>query len=601
MTVTVALLLRVTAVAIAVAGMVDPSFTFERPLPGSLTIAVLHDEDTSESVRPSTARDIALGAAERLRHALAPGIAATIRIASPSQQSAACLAASPCVIVAGASGQQRLMGAGATLAGVVHVDTPPFSAPIIERIEAPPQHHPSAAGLMRVHVANAGSGTLQVHVLDGDAIVGETASSGQNARTSIDVQWWPLSSGPRRLTVRVARSAASATTSPERERPVVEAVVGVNVRPATSEVIVYDSRPSWASTFVRRALERDPRLSVRARSNVAPALSVSSGPSVRLDASTLTRASVAIVGAPEGLSPTDVDVLERFVRVRAGTLVLLPDRSLSGPVTRLAPRDLRERLEREAVSVGPLRASELLVPGATPTLSRVLASMDDGTPIVVAVPAGEGRVIVSGALDAWRYRGENEAAFDAFWRSLVAEAASLGGRPLEVVAEPRVPAPGESVHVEVTRRSLRAPVENVRIGVTVTCEGQPQRVIRVWPSSRDRFEGAFTAAAPGPCELQAEASGDEREEATAAIVVAAAPPRSMRPDSFSSVQRLVGAYGALEIRAGDEAALAASLLGRIARPIGPVAVHPMRSPWWIVPFVICLGAEWWHRRRKGLR
>ena len=28
--------------------------------------------------------------------------------------------------------------------------------------------------------------------------------------------------------------------------------------------------------------------------------------------------------------------------------------------------------------------------------------------------------------------------------------------------------------------------------------------------------------------------------------------------------------------------------------------HPMRSPWWIVPFALLLGAEWWWRRRNGL-
>jgi hypothetical protein len=29
--------------------------------------------------------------------------------------------------------------------------------------------------------------------------------------------------------------------------------------------------------------------------------------------------------------------------------------------------------------------------------------------------------------------------------------------------------------------------------------------------------------------------------------------------------------------------------------------HPMRSVWWIVPFGACLSAEWWLRRRRGLR
>ena len=29
--------------------------------------------------------------------------------------------------------------------------------------------------------------------------------------------------------------------------------------------------------------------------------------------------------------------------------------------------------------------------------------------------------------------------------------------------------------------------------------------------------------------------------------------------------------------------------------------HPMRSTWWLLPFVVCLSSEWWLRRRRGLR
>jgi class 3 adenylate cyclase len=29
--------------------------------------------------------------------------------------------------------------------------------------------------------------------------------------------------------------------------------------------------------------------------------------------------------------------------------------------------------------------------------------------------------------------------------------------------------------------------------------------------------------------------------------------------------------------------------------------HPLQSPWWILPFALCLSGEWWLRRRDGLR
>ncbi len=33
----------------------------------------------------------------------------------------------------------------------------------------------------------------------------------------------------------------------------------------------------------------------------------------------------------------------------------------------------------------------------------------------------------------------------------------------------------------------------------------------------------------------------------------------------------------------------------------PEMRHPMRSSWWMFPFVACLAGEWWLRRRGGLR
>jgi hypothetical protein len=43
----------------------------------------------------------------------------------------------------------------------------------------------------------------------------------------------------------------------------------------------------------------------------------------------------------------------------------------------------------------------------------------------------------------------------------------------------------------------------------------------------------------------------------------------------------------------------------VAAAVDPPAerrvIHPMRSPWWIVPFGLALGGEWWLRRRRGGR
>ena len=59
---------------------------------------------------------------------------------------------------------------------------------------------------------------------------------------------------------------------------------------------------------------------------------------------------------------------------------------------------------------------------------------------------------------------------------------------------------------------------------------------------------------------------------------------------------------------GDEQPLPANpdrdaRLARLADALEAARVEgrPMRSAWWILPFAACLSAEWWLRRRRGLR
>ncbi len=44
-----------------------------------------------------------------------------------------------------------------------------------------------------------------------------------------------------------------------------------------------------------------------------------------------------------------------------------------------------------------------------------------------------------------------------------------------------------------------------------------------------------------------------------------------------------------------------TLLASAVRPAPERIVwHPMRSPWWMLPFALALAGEWWFRRRRGL-
>lgn len=576
------ILLRAAAVAIAVAGLVDPAFSVATRQPSRLVVAVLGD-----------ATPEALQAAMRVGDGMGPTAEATIRVVPATSDAAACPSGQPCVLVQSGEAPQHLMAHASTLAGAVLAEPEPSRIRVVT-VDGSPEQHPAATGRLRVHLAGPALRTgVHVDVRDGDALVGDAdVPAGDRESAAVEVSWWPMESGPRQLMVR-ARSADGNAD---------EVAVGVNVVAATYDVVTYDMRPSWASAFLRRAIETDPRFHVRSQSRLGPDLAVGTAVSIRLDAATLTGASVVIIGGPEALTAADAALLERFVRVRGGSLILVPDRALSGPVARLAPAGLRERLERAPLAVGPLRATELLI-AKMADVSHALASTGDGQAAIVATPLGEGRIIFSGAMDAWRYRGADDAAFDGFWRALVADAAAAGGRPLDVVLTPAAVAPGEPLQIEVRMRSLEEQKPETRVSLEARCGDQPAAAVRVWPSGRSTLAGVFTSASAGACEVRASIASPQTAQAEGAFLVAERLPRTP-PDDTHRLQALAAAFDAPVVRAGGEGTLVTSLQGRLHDTTGatvPADFHPMRSPWWMVPFVACLGVEWWLRRRQGLR
>ena len=64
---------------------------------------------------------------------------------------------------------------------------------------------------------------------------------------------------------------------------------------------------------------------------------------------------------------------------------------------------------------------------------------------------------------------------------------------------------------------------------------------------------------------------------------------------------LASSHGGIDITPED----IGRLVQFIQRTVSPVMTtmprRPMHSAWWIVPFAACLSAEWWLRRRQGLR
>jgi hypothetical protein len=301
----------------------------------------------------------------------------------------------------------------------------------------------------------------------------------------------------------------------------------------------------------------------------------------------------AVVAAPDALTSADVALLEAFVSRRGGSLVVIPDRRPTGPILRLLPRIREERPEADPQVIGSLRATELLVfdEGADTTTLAAAGSRA----IVVARAIGRGQVIVSGALDAWRHRGDTRG-FQSYWTTLLWEASVAAGPPLRVSVNRALIAPGEDVDVEVDIQTLGALPAELVAAATFECGGD-RGILRLWPGARrGTFAGVFRPNHLGPCRLVASAGG----LSSSVSVAVATEIQPMRADN-GRLEAAIGAHGGVVVTAGQEDELASRVRQQLPPRREWIATRPMRSPLWIIPFVACLGAEWWSRRQVGLR
>lgn len=449
--------------------------------------------------------------------------------------------------------------------------------------------HRSSAGAARVVLSGrdvAGQRT-EVRISDGGAVVGSATHQWTTAPTAtIEIPWWPLDLGTRALRIEAIPLDGESTAVDN----VIDA--GATIAGTRLPILVFDARPSWTSTFVRRALEDDARFAVGYRSRIAPAVSAGTA-NGRLDATALDSAAAVIVGGPDALTAEDAGLLERYVRLRGGTLVLLPERPASGASAQLFPANGAEHLTANAENIGALHATEILRWSDVPVTATVIAR-SESLPAILSLPTGNGRIIVSGAMDAWRYRQLDSGAFDRFWASLVAEGAALG-EGLQLTFEQGIASRGSRARFSVRDRrlELRAIVE---ASAVVNCEGETH-TIRLWPGGTvGEFAGEVPAAQQGSCTI--EATVDDRH-AAGSIAIVDRPARGTEW-TLAKLERQAHASGGVVATAGDEQKVAGALAGT-ATVSRVVSVHPMRQPWWILPFAACLSGEWWLRRRDGLR
>jgi hypothetical protein len=388
--------------------------------------------------------------------------------------------------------------------------------------------------------------------------------------------------------------------------------LGLLATARTLRVAVYEPRPSWAAAFVRRAIESDPVFVTASLVRPSRGRSVTVGPGLpALSDETLAKYQAVLVGAPEELTASEAAALATYAKVRGGAVVFLPDRPPSGPYARLVSETgFDEALLDKPVTLidsGPIaiRASEFALPRRLGPGGVALASLRQQITraAIVSVPVGRGRLVFSGALDAWRFRADgdlNQTSMQ-FWTGMIANLAAASSHRVSVSVRPALAAPGARLKIHAALDPAAFPSstggEAPAVGASLVGRDGTRHFVRLWPAAETGiFEGETVAPAAGTYDARVSVAGSMAD--TPALVVDGVRQPPLYDDE--SLRLIAAADGGVVVDAADTAPLARHLRG-LARRTEPRVVHPMRSGWWSLPFVGALCAEWAARRRRGAR
>lgn len=200
--------------------------------------------------------------------------------------------------------------------GGVHAEaiTVPPTAPLDTRI-------PVTVLLSRAQATGTNTETDTVRAIvelreDGLPLARTVVALTPAQRLQVPLHFTPSRAGAHRLTVSLIEQGDSLTWTRD-----------IVTGPSRWQVLFHDQRPSWLSTFVRRAIASDERFRVSSRivtsTNVSRTTPGAARSLAALDGGPLP--DVLVIGAPELLSRSDMAALEHLVAERGLSVVLLPD------------------------------------------------------------------------------------------------------------------------------------------------------------------------------------------------------------------------------------------------------------------------------------
>ena len=578
--------LRLVAVAIALAALVDPGVSMRRRQPLPIDVRIGASPSDPDGTRAARVREAVI---HRLGSAIVPD------------------ARRPRAVIAIGGGLRPGEVADGVPISVISVEPAGRNVRIVEAKTTALVTAGRPAVVAVTLQGDAAGGERSVVVLEQDGLEIARAAhawSADDERGAVQLTYAPAEPGLSVLRVR-ALPVRGETTEADNV-----ADVAVRVVARAWRVLTWAPRPSWTVAFVRRALEADSAFDVSALTRSSRGLETRSGTApARLTADALAPFDIVIAGAPEELDRREVEALDTFVRDRGGAVVFLPDRPPSGayrsllPPTRFDEMLLAEATSLTAADGAGFRASEFALPSGTPVRGAAVATVPQGgqaRPAVVSWTRGAGLVVYSGALDAWRFRGDAGGGFTSFWTAIVAELAVQSPPPLSASVDPPYAAPGDRLTVRARYRAteLERAGETTRVPAVradiVSADGRAT-ALRLWPGAAGEYEGSIEAPAAGRYDVRV--SSEAGAVADVPLVVAAgARTRRLVP----APAWLAQPSGGLAVHVSDTHDVEAAIRA-LPRPAELVQVYPMRSGWWILPFAGALCGEWALRRRKGLR
>jgi hypothetical protein len=585
--------LRLSAVAVAIAGAVDPVWSRSLAVPRPLQISIIDRPTLALPDGAAIRRDRAFTSAARLRELLAGDYDVTVTTVAGMRRSA-CPADGGCVVIADAAFENRIPDTAVVVGGVA-LESIVKPNVAITRIELPLTAGLHAAAMLRVHLRGSGvEGESRIDVSDGGVHVGSAKQVWTKDLLERDivvpVTWLPLAEGIRHLRVSVSEMTGEQTLADNT------ADVAAQVTADRTAVLLYEPEPSWMGTFIRRTIEDDSRFDLRGGTRVTPSIAVTRRGAPALTETTLATVRVAVITAASRLTERDTSLLDHFIRVGGGTVLFLFDERPTGAVARLLPPTAGERQLNAPQSIGPLRGTEAIIFDARVPGVSTIATLE-GQAVIVSRSLGRGQAVASGALDAWRFREDDR--FARFWTSLVSDAALAAGPAVEVRVAPEVIVPGTSARVTARWRTIDPRITEVSARARLLC-GSDSDSFRLWPAGTPGvLTGTIETESEGQCQVEVEFEGDDTVRASTPILVTSA----VRPivEEQPGVDRTLALYSATVVRPGDEVTLADAVRARLSRERRLQETRPLRSIWWLVPFCGCLAGEWWLRRRAGQR